>query len=477
MKIFSFLFLLLFSLSVTSQTTIVLQPDEAEGKDAKVFNIGSLQNYGSDIDFIAATWTFQGEPGTLRSMIQFDLSSIPAGAGIVDARLSLYYNFVSGSAGQAGDNAAYLRRITENWDENTVSWNTQPSFTNTNQVLLPKSTASDQDYENINVAQLIRDMLADPSHSFGFMFMGENEAVLSSMKFFTSDASQPTERPKLEITYITDPVQCLTLQPGNEGKDAKVFSLESESNFADDHDFIAAAWTFNGTPGILRSFIEFDLTGVPQNTEVLSAALSLYYNNTSSSEGQDGLNSAILQRVIEPWSEQTISWGNQPATINTNEVILPTSTSMNQDYTNIDVTRLITDMLADPGNSHGLSLRLVTEETFRSMKFATSDFDDPSRHPKLEICYTTTTSNHEIPFKEVNIQPNPFLNSFLIQDLVGKYNITITDISGKVIHTTELESTGNHIYVDQLENLPTGIYYVRAYGESGNYFQKIIKAN
>ena len=476
MKNILYLCILLFSSPVMSQTTIVLQPDATEGKDAKVFNIGSLQNYGSDIDFIAATWTFSGEPGTLRSMIQFDLSSIPAGAGIVDARLSLYYNFVSSSSGQAGNNAAYLRRITENWDENTVSWNTQPAFTNVNQVLLPESTSSDQDYENINVAPLIRDMLADPSHSFGFMFMGVEEAVLSSMKFFSSDASQPTQRPRLEITYITSPVECLTLQPGNEGKDAKVFSLESESNFADDQDLIAAAWTFNGTPGILRSFIEFDLSGVPQNTEVLSAALSLYYNNTSSSEGQDGLNSALLQRVIEPWSEQTISWGNQPATINTNEVILPTSSSMNQDYTNIDVTRLITDMLADPGNSHGMSLRLVTEETFRSMKFATSDFDDPSRHPKLEICYTTTTSNHEIPFKEINIQPNPFQGSFLIRDLIGKYILSITDINGKVIYNTEVESNG-HIEMDRLENIPSGIYFIRAFGESGNYFTKIVKAN
>ena len=134
-------------------------------------------------------------------------------------------------------------------------------------------------------------------------------------------------------------------------------------------------------------------------------------------------------------------------------------------------------MLADPGNSHGLSLRLVTEETFRSMKFATSDFDDPSRHPKLEICYTTTVSNHEIPFKEVNIQPNPFQNSFLIRDLVGKYTLIISDLNGKVIQSTEVESSGNHIYMDHLENIPSGIYFVRAFGESGNYFQKIVKAD
>jgi hypothetical protein len=50
---------------------------------------------------------------------------------------------------------------------------------------LPESTSSDQDYENIDVAPLIRDMIEDPSHSFGFLFIGQVEAVLSSMKFFS----------------------------------------------------------------------------------------------------------------------------------------------------------------------------------------------------------------------------------------------------------------------------------------------------
>jgi hypothetical protein len=97
MKKVFFLLSLFYSPFLIGQTTIVLQPGPSEGKDAKIFNIGSLQNYGSDLDFIAATWTFGGEPGTLRSLIQFDLSSIPPGAGIVDARLSLFYNFVTES--------------------------------------------------------------------------------------------------------------------------------------------------------------------------------------------------------------------------------------------------------------------------------------------------------------------------------------------------------------------------------------------
>ncbi len=475
MKYFLFLIILLSPSASKSQTTITLQPGPTDGKDTKVFNLSSMQNFGSDLDIIAATWTFGGEPGTLRSMIQFDLTSIPPGATILDARLSLFYNFVTSSEGQAGNNAAYLRRITQDWNENTVNWITQPSYTNTNQVDLPKSTSTDQDYENINVTLLVRDMLSDPSHSFGFMFMGQVEAVLSSMKFFSSDASQESDRPKLEITYTTEPAQCLTLQPGSDGKDAKVFSLSPADNFGNDLDFIAASWTFGGNVGLLRSFIEFDFSAIPQNAQIISAALSLYYNVETSSAGQSGSNSAVLQRVVDSWNEQSINWNNQPSTTSNNEVILPMSSTMNQDYPDIDVTNLVTDMISNPGSSHGFMLKQLTEEVFRSMKFSSSDVTDPTKHPKLEICYQLPSANKEIKVNQINVIPNPFQHFFIMHGLEGSFFITLTDLNGRIYFSREINSSENNIEIDNLEYLPAGFYIVNAYNQTIHYFGKVIK--
>ncbi|MEP6794396.1 MAG: DNRLRE domain-containing protein [Saprospiraceae bacterium] len=473
------LIVILFSNSslLLSQTTITLQPDGNEGKDAKIFSLDALATFGDDLDFIAATWTFGGEAGTLRSIIQFDLSSIPPGAGILDARLSLFHNNVSQSAGHAGNNAAYLRRITEPWNESMVNWSSQPAYTTLDQIYLPESTSSEQDYENINVAPLIRDMIANPTQSFGFMFMLESEAVLHSMKFGSSDLGQPTRRPKLEITYSTNPVECITLQPATEGKDAKVFSLSPQNNFGNDEDLIAATWTFGGSDGTLRGLMEFDLSSLPQNVLVTNAALSLYYNTTSASAGQDGSNSTLLQRITEPWNEQTVNWNNQPATTNAQEVILPESTSMSQDYTEIDVTGLIQDILANPATSHGIMLKQIVETAFRSMKFASSDHPIASDHPKLEVCYTTTTATQDLNFKKISIWPNPFQNSFQMLDLAGKYFIKITDVSGTVFYSATIESNHQGITIDKLDDIPPGIYFISAIGSSGNYLSKIVKTS
>src|SRR5688572_21369414 len=89
MKTVTLLFLIATVTLAHGQTSLVLQPDAAAGKDALIFNLDALANYGNNPDFIASQWSFSGEPGTMRSLIQFDLSSLPKGVDIVDARLSL----------------------------------------------------------------------------------------------------------------------------------------------------------------------------------------------------------------------------------------------------------------------------------------------------------------------------------------------------------------------------------------------------
>src|SRR5687768_4901529 len=126
MKTVALLFLIASFTLAHSQTSLVLQPDAATGKDARIFNLDALANYGNDPDFIASQWNYLGEPGTMRSLIQFDLSQLPKGVNVVDARLSLYYNNESETPGQIGNNAAYIRRLIEPWEENTVAWNQQP---------------------------------------------------------------------------------------------------------------------------------------------------------------------------------------------------------------------------------------------------------------------------------------------------------------------------------------------------------------
>jgi hypothetical protein len=204
MKLISSFILMVLSTVMFSQNSIVLQPDAAAGKDARIFNMNSLANYGSDPDFIATQLDYSGEPGTERSVIEFNLPFLPKGATVTDARLSLFYNTESNTLGQLGDNAAVLRRLVDEWDENTVAWAQQPVYVTENEVLIPASAFPDQDYIDINVTELVKDMYEFPSTSHGFMFMLQNEqGVGKAMKFYSSDGPNPDERPRLVITYST----------------------------------------------------------------------------------------------------------------------------------------------------------------------------------------------------------------------------------------------------------------------------------
>lgn len=210
-KILTTIPFLFFVSWVFAQTTITLQPGATSGKDAMIWTNNPNTNYGTTRDFKAMAWTWSGAPGVRRSLIDFDLSGVPAGAQIVDARLSLYFNpnsgdvpFTGGHSSLSGSNASVLQRITSQWDESTVTWNNQPATTTQNEVQLPQSTSPTQDYLDIDVTAMVEDMIADPS-SGGFMIRLQTEQHFRVLLFASSDDLNAALHPKLEITYNDPP--------------------------------------------------------------------------------------------------------------------------------------------------------------------------------------------------------------------------------------------------------------------------------
>jgi hypothetical protein len=204
----------LLSLAASAQTTLTLQPDAATGKDAELFSCipcgYSNQNFGNIAENCAIAWTKNGADHKIRSLIQFDLSSIPAGATVISATLSLSWAPGSDEGnhfGIFGSNKAWLQRVTSSWQENTVTWNNQPTTTTTNRVAVAGSTSGTQNYPNINVRILVQDMVNDPAHSFGFMLRLQTETVYKKLVFASSDHWNPALRPKLVVVYTSHALQ------------------------------------------------------------------------------------------------------------------------------------------------------------------------------------------------------------------------------------------------------------------------------
>ncbi len=192
-----------FTLNLKGQEqTIILQPG-GEGEDVCIF----IQNNGRRLEYpdgdflLNSAWTYQGDPGKYRTLINWDLSSISSNAIITSAKLSLFSHPRYPHSTRSGSNALWIERITQPWKESDITWDNQPSTTQTNRVAIPRSTSESQNFLDIDLLKLVQDIHSNPSNSFGIMLKLQSESHYRSMSFYASDHSDASKRPKLEITY------------------------------------------------------------------------------------------------------------------------------------------------------------------------------------------------------------------------------------------------------------------------------------
>lgn len=492
-KLLLALFLLCFCTALLkAQTTIILQPGPEKGKDALIHGLTSQhnRNYGDNEQLMAAAWTFGGIFGQVRSAFQFDLSELPFNAVIVNANLSLFaWSSDEGTgrhAPRSGSNACWIKRITIPWQEESVNWNQRPSTTEKNKQPVCASIDPDQDYININVTTLVQDMLQEPDSSFGFLIELQNERAYRLLNFSSSDHPQANRRPRLEITYIEAPFSdvCTTLKPDAvRGKDALLhgFSQEVNRNYGNNDQLAALAWRFGIDKYFIRSLLNFDWSAIPTEGQITSARLSLYAMEESAVLGQhataNGSNAIWLQRVLGPWSENSITWNEQPVSTKVHQVAVCATTDPNQNIESIDVTRLVQDIIDKPDQPFGFLLRLQEESPNRRMNFASSDHEDPNRHPQLEVCYIpkVTNDNKEPILRPIfKVFPNPAQDFIQIQmEHLVKNNwiLEVLNEQGQLVKKLSIPSSS---YLLDVSDFPKGFYYLKAEIGTGIFSKKIV---
>lgn len=262
----------------------------------------------------------------------------------------------------------------------------------------------------------------------------------------------------------------ITLQPDSEsGKDAYFKDSSPNLNQGNHTDFSAIAWTNGGVPVLVRSVIDFDFSQIPSGAIINSAYLSLYNNPTSPNNSghhssQDGPNTAILRRITSTWDESTVTWNTQPGTSSNNEVYIPQSTSVNQDYPSIDVTALVQDIIDNPSQSFGFMISLNTEQLYRCMILASSDHLDPTKHPKLVITYSITTGTQNInnASNTFKIYPQPasdFITIQFKQSTIKDSTIKLFDSKGKLVRI--IQKTNNEKIKIVTSGFSKGVYFVQ----------------
>lgn len=203
--------------------TLTLQPGPNDGQDAIVtYRDGDpnspTSNY-ANWDFLAwSRWTYSAEnygEGGSRTFIKFTgLSAIPQNSTITSAKLYLYGIPVNGTTflpgnshypgspyGSNPENTGWVRRVTANWDESTITWNNKPGTTNDGQVAIP-GTAAQWNYNlpEIDVTDLVKTMVSTNTN-YGFNLLLQTEQIYRSVLLSSSENADPGRRPKLVVVY------------------------------------------------------------------------------------------------------------------------------------------------------------------------------------------------------------------------------------------------------------------------------------
>lgn len=253
-------------------TTVVLQPASA---DTFIVPHTAGTNYDTQ-QYLGVGDSSASYNTAIRSLLKFDLSSIPAGSIIVSATLALNEYYAADTAG-VGSRATNLHRILVDWTSNQATWNNRKTATAwgtagldietgdiapaVSATLMLDGTAA-AGFIEWTGSQLIADiqgMLDGTYNNYGWLLYAPNAEYqgvgpVASNLFRSSSYTTSASRPKLTIEYVAGTTETLLDVP--HGWRLMVDGADRYSNLQAG----ALEWTENdsGEIGTLRAtLVEF----------------------------------------------------------------------------------------------------------------------------------------------------------------------------------------------------------------------------
>jgi hypothetical protein len=205
--------------NATGTTVVFGHTPEADFSDTvqdTFINLNAEVNTSSDR---LNTYTWPSNMPANAVLMKFDLSQLPAGAQIQSAILTLYQ---TDAGGDASYDVSVHKVINHNPDlqaatgytyDGVSSWSDNSSCYN-NIPLAQADTAPAEDinrldlsagYKNWEVTAMVQDWVNNPTSNYGMLLNSDAVAGSNSYRFFaSSEESDPTLRPSLELTYFVN---------------------------------------------------------------------------------------------------------------------------------------------------------------------------------------------------------------------------------------------------------------------------------
>lgn len=198
---------------ITIDPTIVRIQSSNYVDDTNIRSAVPAQTGGNDLEIGGGV----GNGNTLRSLLKFDLASVPTDTTILSSSLDLYF---SSTNSDAPINLS-LYELTRDWNENEASWNyakispstawtTKGGDFNTTKLAsvsgLTSPSTMDNELKKWEVApSLIQKWKENTGSNYGFILKSDTESTNVYKKFISSENSVDEKyHPKLVITYRTN---------------------------------------------------------------------------------------------------------------------------------------------------------------------------------------------------------------------------------------------------------------------------------
>lgn len=193
---------------------LVLQPGPEDGKDAMITNLEANKNFG-DYKYFEATYLSEPVLTVMRSnrsLIWFNTNALPKSAVIRKVILHLRYDIpvpfepsdfpINIDPSASSWCGAVLQRITESWDENKVTWNTQPKTDPTNQIYI-SPFIKNANFLDIDISRLYipTETFPETARTNGMLFRLWPTERFPGFRFASGDYPIADMRPKLVIYY------------------------------------------------------------------------------------------------------------------------------------------------------------------------------------------------------------------------------------------------------------------------------------
>lgn len=184
------------TLAYLSEQELIIQPTD-EGKDTFVKERDPNSSTG-EFPYLYVGKSYPEYE--YRIYVEFDLSSFPENAIMIDASISLYFH----TSSEYGDSIEIgVHRVAGEWTEEDLTWLIQPAYYPTPIGILSITDYSTKKYYTWNIKDLVEGWLSGTITNHGLMFKYNGYVTEGHwVMFVSSDFTYYPRKPKLTITYF-----------------------------------------------------------------------------------------------------------------------------------------------------------------------------------------------------------------------------------------------------------------------------------